>query len=64
MPEIFNFSEMDEDGPHYPLRVNWGRELQEFDPVRRPGAISEAQLEAAFGEFCDRATLLLGQKTR
>lgn len=47
----FNFDLDDDDAPHAPLRVNWMRALQQFDPVRRPEALNDAQLQAAYGEL-------------
>ena len=59
---LFNFDLNDPDAPHSPLRINWGREFQEFDPVRNPEALSESQLASGYGDFVDRATqLVLGE---
>lgn len=51
--ERFNFDIMNTEAPHYPVRINWTRAMQEFDPVRRPGAITEAQIDASFEDFVE-----------
>ncbi|MCY1044268.1 hypothetical protein OV208_23315 [Corallococcus sp. bb12-1] len=55
----FNFDLNVPDAPHYPLRINWSRALQQFDPVRQPNAISPNQLESAYGEFFTAANQLV-----
>lgn len=47
----FNFSDQDPDSPHHPLRIHWTRSFQQFDPVRRPGSLTEEQIQAGFGDF-------------
>jgi hypothetical protein len=55
--EAFNFDISSDDAPHYPLRIHWGREFQDWDPAA--GAVSDEQIRASFGEFVDRATALV-----
>lgn len=55
----FNYAIDAEDAPHHPLRIHWNRAFQEYDPQRKPGAVTPEQLHAAFGEFFSRATGLL-----
>jgi hypothetical protein len=47
----FNFDLTDPDAPHAPLRIHWSRTFQQFDPVHRPGAVTDTQIQAAFGDF-------------
>jgi hypothetical protein len=47
----FNFEAEDDQAPHHPLRINWSRALQQYDPVQRPGAITDAQVNAGFGDL-------------
>ncbi len=49
--DAFNFDPTDEDAPHSPLRIHWQRSLQQFDPVRQPGSVTDEQLRAGFGDF-------------
>ncbi|WP_437877949.1 ParA family protein [Sorangium sp. So ce513] len=56
----FNYDLHDSSAPHHPLEIYWTRALQEFDPVRRPQAVPEDQLEIAFGRFVRGAAELLG----
>lgn len=59
----FNFDLQDPEAPHTPLRIHWSRAFQQFDPVNRPGAVTEEQLRAAFGDIVDGvSSLLLGEK--
>lgn len=51
--DAFNFDLHAVDAPHYPLRINWHRAMQEFDPHSRPEVLSGAVFDATFGEFCD-----------
>lgn len=57
--QAFNYAIDADDAPHHPLRVHWNRALQEYDPQRRPDAVTSEQLQAAFGEFLRDATALL-----
>jgi len=59
--DAFNFDTDDPDAPHYPLRINWSRALQEFDPVRHPMAVSDSMLRGAFGDFLRDADRWLGE---
>lgn len=47
--EAFNFDQDDEDGPHYPWRINWTQAMQQFDPSGRPEALIPEQIAGAFG---------------
>ncbi|HEX8822090.1 MAG TPA: AAA family ATPase [Archangium sp.] len=53
----FNYDVTDPEAPHVPFRINWFRALQQFDPVRNPGALTKGQIDAAFGDFLKDATL-------
>jgi len=55
----FNFDLNDADAPHSPLRIHWSRAFQQFDPVRRPNAVTDEQVRAAFGDFVRGAGLLI-----
>jgi hypothetical protein len=57
--EAFNYAIDAEDAPHHPLRVHWNRVFQDYDPQRKPDAVTPEQLKAAFGDFLERATELL-----
>ncbi len=56
-PDAFNFDVDATDAPHDPLRINWSRSLQEWDPTSN--AVSYDELRAAMGDFLDRATELV-----
>lgn len=47
----FNFDLDDPEAPHTPLRIHWSRTFQQFDPVHRPEAVTDTQIQAAFGDF-------------
>lgn len=51
--DAFNFDLEVENAPHYPLRVNWNNRFQEFDPLllSSQGGLSDAEVEASFGNF-------------
>ncbi len=55
----YNFYLHDSEAPHTPLRIHWSRTFQQFDPVHRPGAVTDEQLRAAFGDFVHGVGLLL-----
>ncbi|MBN2527181.1 MAG: ParA family protein [Deltaproteobacteria bacterium] len=55
--ESFNFDINDMDAPHDPLKINWARGFQDWDPTSK--TMSDEELRAAFGDFLDRATELL-----
>jgi CobQ/CobB/MinD/ParA nucleotide binding domain len=55
----FNFDPNDADAPHSPLRIHWSRAFQQFDPVRRPNAVTDEQVRAAFGDFVRGTGLLV-----
>jgi cellulose biosynthesis protein BcsQ len=57
--DTFNFQLDDEDSPHYPLPIRWNRSFQEFDPLSRYEVITQAQIEAAYGEFLKGAKQIL-----
>lgn len=61
----FNFDVKNAEAPHSPLRVNWSRSIQQFDPIRRPGAVTDEQVSAAFGDFVREATrMILGEPVK
>jgi hypothetical protein len=51
--EYFHPSEGDQAAPHFPVLVDWDERFQEFDPQLRPedGGVTDAQIEAAFGQL-------------
>ncbi len=53
--DAFNFDVDSEEAPHNPLRINWHRALQEFDPVQRPENVTDTVLQAGFGDFFQEA---------
>ena len=55
--DLFNFDIEIENAPHYPLRIHWNNRFQEFDPklLGQQGLFSEAEIEASFGNFLDKA---------
>jgi cellulose biosynthesis protein BcsQ len=59
--DLFNFDIEIENAPHYPLRINWNNRFQEFDPklLSQQGLFSEAEIEATFGNFMDKAIQLI-----
>ena len=56
-PDAFNFDIPSTDAPHYPLKINWARALQDWEPTS--GTVSYEELRAAYGDFLDGATELL-----
>ena len=54
-----NFDITDADAPHAPFRIHWSRTFQQFDPVRNPGAVTDVQIDAAFGDFVSGVMQLL-----
>lgn len=62
-PEVFNYSLDEEDAPHNPLQINWYQWFLDFDPIGNPEALRKDEVQAAFGDFTERATkLLLGAR--
>ena len=55
----FNFDLNDPEAPHSPLRINWSRAFQQFDPVRHPNTVTDEQVRAAFGDFVRGVSLLV-----
>ncbi len=55
--DSFNFDLEIENAPHYPIRINWNNRFQEFDPklLGQQGLFSEAEIDASFGNFLDKA---------
>ncbi|MEW6282497.1 MAG: P-loop NTPase [Candidatus Eremiobacterota bacterium] len=49
----FNFDLTSQEAPHNPLRINWMRALQQYDPVNRPQAVTPDQVQAAMGAFVE-----------
>jgi hypothetical protein len=58
-PEAFNFDVYATDAPHDPLRINWARVLQDWEPTSK--TVSYEELRAFMGDFLDRATELVLQ---
>jgi Mrp family chromosome partitioning ATPase len=54
-----NWQEEDGDAPHWPVRIEWSRALQQYDPVRAPSAVSPSQLESAYGPLLEWTGLRL-----
>lgn len=54
----FNFDVNDSEAPHFPLRINWSRSFQQFDPVNKKSELTEEQIESAFGEFVREISML------
>jgi cellulose biosynthesis protein BcsQ len=50
-PDVFNYDLNDPDAPHYSLPIHWYRAFQNFDPLRLPGSVSEADVTANYGDF-------------
>jgi hypothetical protein len=62
--DLFNFDIEVENAPHYPLRINWNNRFQEFDPkLLGQGLFSEAEIEATFGNFLDKAIQFVEDST-
>jgi Mrp family chromosome partitioning ATPase len=59
-PPAFNYDVRQEEAPHFPLGIYWNEALMAFDPVRRPRAMPEDQVELAFGGFARGVSSLLG----
>ncbi len=54
--ELFNFDLEAENAPHFPLRINWSNRFQEFDPkLLGQGLFSDAEIDACFGDFLNKA---------
>jgi hypothetical protein len=60
----FNFDVKQEAAPHFPFGVYWNEALQAFDPVRRPGATPDDQVDSAYGGFVRGTAALLGVTLR
>lgn len=56
-PEAFNFDVRSTDAPHYPLRIDWSRRLQDWDPLGTE--VTDEHLNAAMGSFLEAATELV-----
>jgi hypothetical protein len=62
--DIFNFDIEVENAPHYPLRINWNNRFQEFDPkLLGQDLFSEAEIDASFGNFLDKAIQFIEDST-
>lgn len=57
--DVFNYALNDPDAPHYSLPVHWYRAFQNFDPIRLPGSVSEADVNANYGEFLNGVSTLV-----
>jgi len=59
-PDIFNFDMNDMSAPHYPFRIKWNNQFQEFDPLMlSKGIMTEADIAAAFGDFLEGIKVLI-----
>jgi cellulose biosynthesis protein BcsQ len=56
---VFNYDLNDPDAPHYSLPIHWYRAFQNFDPIRLPGSVSDADVNANYGEFLNGVSTLL-----
>lgn len=63
--DLFNFDIEIENAPHYPLRISWNNRFQAFDPklLGQQGLFSEAEIEASFGNFIDKAIQFIEDST-
>ena len=50
----------DMDAPHAALRIQWVEALRAFSPLTEPGQMTDALNQAAFADFLNNATTLLG----
>ena len=50
----------DTDAPHAALRIQWVEALRAFSPLTEPSQLTDALNQAAFADFLNRATTLLG----
>ena len=50
----------DTEAPHAALRIQWVEALRAFNPLTEPGQLTDPQNQAAFSDFLNRATTLLG----
>ena len=57
--DVFNYALSDPDAPHYSLPIHWYRAFQDFDPIRLPGSVSEADVNANYGEFLNGVSTLV-----
>jgi cellulose biosynthesis protein BcsQ len=57
--DVFNYALNDPDAPHYSLPIHWYRAFQNFDPIRQPESVSEADVNANYGEFLNGVSTLL-----
>ena len=58
-PDVFNYDLNDPDAPHYSLPIHWYRAFQNFDPIRLPGSVSEADVNANYGAFLTGVSTLV-----
>lgn len=63
--EIDSFDIDENDAPHYPIPIHWGREFQEFDPlIGGEAAPDDPTVRKHYGTFLEKASqLLLGEDT-
>lgn len=50
----------DSEAPHAALRIQWVEALRAFSPLTEPAQVSDALNQAAFADFLNKATTLLG----
>lgn len=58
-PDVFNYDLNDPDAPHHSLPIHWYRAFQNFDPIRLPGSVSEADVNANYGDFLSGVSTLV-----
>ena len=58
--QVFAPAPGDTDAPHAALRIQWVEALRAFSPLTEPGQVTDAINQAAFADFLNHATTLLG----
>ena len=49
----------DDASPHAALKIMWNEALRAFDPLREPGQLAPQLMDSIFGDFVQKASLLL-----
>ena len=58
--QVFSPAPGDTDAPHAALRIQWVEALRAFSPLTEPSQLNDALNQAAFADFLNRTTTLLG----
>ena len=58
--ETFSPAPDDEDSPHFAARIMWHEVLRAFAPLEEKGQLGPALVENVFGDFLNKAEVLLG----